>query len=571
MSIQGSNVTVRGSKISKIGRRVGNDTHTEALGIEKTSQSGNIHDIVIDGNVFANPPGQWNDPADGGRAWEGAPFWVFFFGMNTPTYTNITFTNNVFGDGVDRVWDQNPGPGVVLGKRIVYNNLFLLGSDQLEDAWTWKNNIFAANPAFLNSGTVADHNLYVSPLAKPSSQPNSKSTTQGLAQLFVNPNVSAATRWGLDADWHLKAGSAAIDMPGIVDGNSPLVDASGSPRSGTPDVGPSQFGASTPDTTPPTVMPDGSGQRCHGLRRGHARRDSVRTPNQESRASSSASTASLSGTAPRPLPTARTWNASSASIGAHTVQAKAFNGAGLSSASSVSVTVQAPAPDTTPPTRLPDLAGYPAPPSPAASPSPPPPPTPARASPASSSAPTACSWAPTQAPPTPAPGTPRPPQPGSHTILATAYDVAGNSANSSVAVSVQAAPPAPGGTNVASAANGGSVLGFSSQFDERALASYVIDGKKAYNAFYTAWWVKAPAASEYVTVGFDTTSLVELRQRGQRRRLRRPHGGPVLLGRRRHLEADRHLLRPRRQRRYAQRQPHHLRPGPGQGRQVHGV
>ena len=97
---------------------------------------------------------------------------------------------------------------------------------------------------------------------------------------------------------------------------------------------------------------------------------------------------------------------------------------------------------------------------------------------------------------------------GSHTILATAYDVAGNSANSSVSVSVQAAPPAPGGTNVASAANGGSVLGFSSQFDERALASYVIDGKKAYNAFYTAWWVKAPAASEYVTVGFDTTSLI---------------------------------------------------------------
>ena len=119
--------------------------------------------------------------------------------------------------------------------------------------------------------------------------------------------------------------------------------------------------------------------------------------------------------------------------------------------------------------------------------------------------------------------------------------MAGNSASSSVAVTVQAAPPAPGGTNVASAANGGSVLGFSNQFDERALASYVVDGKQAYNAFYTAWWVKAPAASEYVTVGFDTTSLDQLRQRGQRRRLRRPHGGPVLLGRRRHLEADRHL------------------------------
>ncbi len=253
VSIQGSNITVRGNKISKIGRRVGNNTHTEGLGIEKTSQSGNIHDIVIDGNVFANPPGQWNDPADGGRAWEGAPFWVFFFGMNTPTYTNITFTNNVFGKGVDRVWDQNPGPGIILGKRIAYNNLFLLGSDQLEDAWTWKNNIFAANPAFLNSGTIADHNLYVSPLTKPSNQPNSKSTTQSLAQLFVNPDVSAATRYGLDADWHLKAGSAAIDMPGIVDGNSPLVDAGGSSRSGTPDVGPFQFGASAPDTTPPTV------------------------------------------------------------------------------------------------------------------------------------------------------------------------------------------------------------------------------------------------------------------------------------------------------------------------------
>ncbi len=457
VSVQGSNVTVRGSKISKIGRRVGNDTHTEGLGIEKTSQSGNIHDIVIDGNVFANPPGQWNDPADGGRAWEGAPFWVFFFGMNTPTYTNITFTNNVFGDGVDRVWDQNPGPGVILGKRIVYNNLFLLGSDQLEDAWTWKNNIFAANPAFLNSGTVADHNLYVSPLAKPSSQPNSKSTTQGLAQLFVNPNVSAATRWGLDADWHLKAGSAAIDMPGIVDGNSPLVDASGSPRLGIADVGPFQFGASTPDTTPPTV--------------------GVTAPANGSTVSGSvalAATASDTGSgiarvefwadgtllsSDSSAPYTATWNASNASDGSHSIRATAYDVAGNSAASSVSVTVAALPADTTAPTVAltspangSTVSGSVA--------------LAATASDTGSgvarvefradgvlvgtdtSAPYAATWNSSGA------------SVGSHTIQARAIDVAGNAANSSVNVTV----PAPADTTaptvaLTSPANGSTVSG----------------------------------------------------------------------------------------------------------------
>ena len=269
-------------------------------------------------------------------------------------------------------------------------------------------------------------------------------------------------------------------------------------------------------------------------------------------------------------PYTSTWNASAVTPGAHTIRAQAFNGAGLSSASSVSVTVQAPAPDTTPPTV--SLT------------------SPASGATVSGSVAIAATASDTGSgvarvefradgvllgtdATAPYTGTWNAASAavGSHTILATAYDVAGNSANSSVAVSVQAAPPAPGGTNVASAANGGSVLGFSNQFDARALAGYVVDGKKAYNAFYTAWWVKAPAASEYVTVGFDTTSLISS--------VNVVNDGDfgartVALS----YSADGATWKPIGtysgldvSAGYAQRQPHHLRPGPGQGRQVHGV
>ena len=57
-------------------------------------------------------------------------------------------------------------------------------------------------------------------------------------------------------------------------------------------------------------------------------------------------------------------------------------------------------------------------------------------------------------------------------------------------------------------AGGGEVVDYSDQFDSRALASYVIDGKAPFNTDYTGWWVKDPSASEYVTIEFASPSEV---------------------------------------------------------------
>ena len=90
---------------------------------------------------------------------------------------------------------------------------------------------------------------------------------------------------------------------------------------------------------------------------------------------------------------------------------------------------------------------------------------------------------------------------------AKAYDAAGNSTSSSVQVSVQA--PVAGRANLALAANGGTISDFSNEFDDRALASYVLDGKRTFDTAYTSWWVQNPAASEHIAVGFDTTCLLD--------------------------------------------------------------
>ena len=69
---------------------------------------------------------------------------------------------------------------------------------------------------------------------------------------------------------------------------------------------------------------------------------------------------------------------------------------------------------------------------------------------------------------------------GNHTVTGTAFDAAGNSAASSVQVTIVAPTPPPAGVkNVALAANGGAVTAYSHQFNERGYAQYVIDGRRA--------------------------------------------------------------------------------------------
>ena len=77
---------------------------------------------------------------------------------------------------------------------------------------------------------------------------------------------------------------------------------------------------------------------------------------------------------------------------------------------------------------------------------------------------------------------------------------------------------------MALAANGGAVTRLSHQFDSRARAKYVVDGKKMYNAYNVSWWVQNPSATESITVGFDkvyainSVNIVNDGEYGARRR-----------------------------------------------------
>lgn len=254
--IEGSNVIFKNNLLYKTGRRVGSGVHTDPLGIEKTSASGNLHDVVVDGNIFSGPPSPWTEPADGNRQWEGPPFYIFFFGMNTPVYSNITIKNNIFLPGADRAMDQNLGPESVSGINNIYNNIFLLGNSQLEGStWRWKNNIYYGGSTnySVHNPAAADYNLWANISKDSKDGSHSITSSQSLSQLFVNPTMTAATRYGLDADWHLKSGSAAIGA-GVgpsADSYVPTVDRGGDTRSGAAtDIGPYLF--STGGTPPPS-------------------------------------------------------------------------------------------------------------------------------------------------------------------------------------------------------------------------------------------------------------------------------------------------------------------------------
>ena len=142
---------------------------------------------------------------------------------------------------------------------------------------------------------------------------------------------------------------------------------------------------------------------------------------------------------------------------------------------------------------------------------------------------------------------------GSHTIQARAYDAANNATNASVSVNIAAVTPPPAGVaNVALMANGGQVADYSAQFDTRALADYVIDGKAPYNTYYTGWWVKDPSAAEHVTVEFDALSEVSSVKTVNDGEYGAKTVTDLLQPGRHDLQSDRDLHRPRRDRRQAQ-------------------
>ncbi|MGV8083352.1 MAG: DUF1565 domain-containing protein [Coriobacteriia bacterium] len=254
LAVNGSHVLVKDTLLYKEGRRKGTGTHTEMIGISCTSQTGSsLTDITFDGCVVGNPPnGDWGT----GVQYEGAPFHVFFFGtVSGSTYDNVHFTNNVFLGGADRIADQNPGTGCLTNVTWC-NNLFTgIAGPALDDSCVWRNNICGNGFEIRNvSGGEtqdADYNLYWDDYH--SSKPSIEgSHTRVGDPAFLSPVVSAATRWGIDADWHIGSSSAAINK-GLASSLTPAVDKSGNARVGATDIGPYEWtgtsGASVPGSS----------------------------------------------------------------------------------------------------------------------------------------------------------------------------------------------------------------------------------------------------------------------------------------------------------------------------------
>jgi hypothetical protein len=68
---------------------------------------------------------------------------------------------------------------------------------------------------------------------------------------FLNPDISATTGYGINANWRLQASSPAVNA-GVLDVNTPVTDADGHERVGAPDVGAFEYQtAVVADTEPP--------------------------------------------------------------------------------------------------------------------------------------------------------------------------------------------------------------------------------------------------------------------------------------------------------------------------------
>ncbi len=351
--INGKDVLIQDCRLYKVGRQVGASTHTEMIGFQADVYNPQTN-ITIDSCIFANPP--TNTDWGTGALWEPAPFYIFFFGnAGYPAepqfhYDEIKFTNNIFLSGVNRVADQNPSAGC-MSDVYWYNNVFHgLGGPALDDTNVWRNNIFGKGFTIANAGTKetqdANYNLYWDDFH------SSKPTLEGAQSVtgepgFVSPVTSSATRYGLDADWHV---TAAAMRRGIADSFSPVADKDGRSRVSPVTVGAYEYtGTVVPppaDTTAPTVSvtaPANGSTVTGSVALAATASDNVGVARVEFRANGV-----LVGT-DTTAPYTGTWDASGATAGSHTIQARAIDAANNATNASVSVTVPAPA-DTTAPT-----------------------------------------------------------------------------------------------------------------------------------------------------------------------------------------------------------------------------
>jgi len=256
--------------------------------------------------------------------------------------TNVVIRNNVFLGGGNYIIDVNDGGGHAIDGLKFYNNTCRSNGTLRVLAMpnaAIKNNIFFTGPHGVSAspGAVLDYNLYLS-----GADVSSGETHYVVGDpRCVNPDVSSATNYGVDADWRLLATSPAINK-GVNDANVSPTDKGGNTRVGAPDLGAYEFGGGGGgDVTPPTVSltaPANGATVTGTISILATATDNVGVSRVEFYVDDVLIGSDTTS------PYGATWNSSGVSNGAHTLKAIAFDAGGLANESAVSVSVDNPLP-----------------------------------------------------------------------------------------------------------------------------------------------------------------------------------------------------------------------------------
>jgi hypothetical protein len=217
----------------------------------------NVTDLTVEACVFGtwkpggydNSPGPTNAIMLGGCVSDcDVTFQNCVFCTGIAAGTSVTANTHPFASGVNS--------GYTLTVRL-YNNTFFANAPALNGGgthvWDVRNNVFYAHRGtWFASGRTASHNAFMwnqwgdaslsglqdstLPTGETSPLGSTYETRLLAAEAFVDPDVSASSGYGLDADFSLKAGSA-LSGAGVYDAALPQTDIAGAARSNPPSIG----------------------------------------------------------------------------------------------------------------------------------------------------------------------------------------------------------------------------------------------------------------------------------------------------------------------------------------------
>ena len=242
----GDGQTFRNNKVYGLHRpdypAPGWDEHTDMFQAFST----NVTNFTVENNVL----GSWERTGTNQSRDPDNTF--FMLQTNGPPITGpVIIRNNVILGGANYWIDINDVfPEVPIDNFKIYNNVIYtdgnLRSSVKYHNWEVRNNIYIGKgygPGENNN--VSDYNMFWGAVKPPEDGSHSFVSTALLTDIFENPDITSTAHYGVDANWHLKNGSPAIDV-GISDANTPATDKDGNPRVGAPDIGAYEYGGGAP-------------------------------------------------------------------------------------------------------------------------------------------------------------------------------------------------------------------------------------------------------------------------------------------------------------------------------------